>query len=114
MILLDEAYCDEEVGPGQTEIAQRVPVWEVAEIGCEEADKALQRALRDGPRLRRRRAVAGDDPGEDLLPRSCLLSGIRLGLPLALPPLDGAIGSGLAEGEGIGDDVGDRVGETEA
>lgn len=126
-IVLNEANCDEEVGPSQTEIAQGLTGGEVAEIRCQEADEALQRAFRKGPGFRRRGgAVACDDLGEDLLPHPCLPEGLRLQLlPLPLP-LFGAVGLGFEkrglasllgvgeEEERVGDDVGNGVGESDA
>ncbi|KQK03670.2 hypothetical protein BRADI_2g09216v3 [Brachypodium distachyon] len=47
-ISLDEAHSGEQVGPGQAQVAQGFRIREVAEVGGEEADKAVQRPPRDG------------------------------------------------------------------
>ena len=109
-IQLDQADGDEEIGSGQAEVPQRIPGGKVAVIRCQESDQAFQRALRDGPCLRRRRDVAGDNLGEDLDPRPY----VPRGLPLPGDRdvgLDALVGEGA---EGVGDDVGDGVAEAEA
>lgn len=114
-VKLDEANSDKEIGPSQTEVAQGIPSREVAEICREEDYESLERALHDGPRLRRGGDIAGSNLGEQLFPNSCPLRfGLRHPLSLLIAAWVGFIILVGDETDSVRDDVGDGVSEAEA